>query len=92
MSGRAAEINLAAMHRFLIHHHHEPAECGAVFASFRGHESPLRHQTALASCQYGGHAIWWVVHASTSEEALDLLPTFAAQRATAIRVGDVAIP
>jgi hypothetical protein len=57
MSGMAAERNLAAMHRYLIHHRHEPAECGAVFASFRGHESPLRHQTALASCQFGGHAI-----------------------------------
>jgi hypothetical protein len=80
------------MPRFLIHHRHEPGECGVVFASFRGHESPLRHQQALASCQFGGHQIWWVVHASTSEEALDLLPFFAAQRATAMRVGDVDIP
>jgi hypothetical protein len=80
------------MPRYLIQHRHEPRECGAVFASFRGHESPLRKQATLASCAYGGHAIWWVVHASTSEEALDLLPFFAAQRATAIRVGEVDIP
>ena len=80
------------MPRYLIQHRHEPRECGAVYASFRGHESPLRKQPTLASCAFGGHAIWWVVHASTSEEALDLLPFFAAQRATAIRVGDVDIP
>jgi hypothetical protein len=80
------------MPRYLIQHRHEPRECGAVFASFRGHESPLRKQPTLASCAFGGHAIWWVVHASTSEEALDLLPFFAAQRATAVRVGEVDIP
>jgi hypothetical protein len=92
MSGRGSGGNLLAMPRYLIHHRHEPAECGVVFASFRGHDTPLRHQSALASCAFGGHAIWWVVHASTSEEALDLLPFFAAQRATAVRVGEVDIP
>ena len=52
------------MPRFLIHHNHEPHECGVVFASFRGHGSPLRHRAALASCAHGGHAIWWTVEAA----------------------------
>ncbi len=38
-------------------------ECGVVFASFKGHESPLRHRATLASCRSGGHAIWWTVEA-----------------------------
>jgi hypothetical protein len=92
MSGGASESNLVAMPRFLIHHHHEPHECGVVFAAFRGHESPLRHQAALASCAYGGHAIWWAVEAMGEAEALGLLPFYVAQRATATRVGEVDIP
>ena len=39
--------------RYLLHHRHEPPECGVVFASFRGYESPLRHQPTLASCTVG---------------------------------------
>ena len=78
--------------RYLLEHRHAPAECGAVFASFRGHDTPLRHQPALASCQHGGHAIWWVVQAEGEDAALALLPYFVAARATATRVADVAIP
>ena len=48
------------MARFLLHHRHEPRECGVVFAAFRGHDSPLR-PTAVASCGSGDHAIWWTV-------------------------------
>jgi hypothetical protein len=33
---------------YLLHHRHLPRECGAVFASFTGHESPLRHTPATA--------------------------------------------
>jgi hypothetical protein len=80
------------MPRFLLHHRHEPCECGAVFAAFRGHESPLRHGAAIASCSYGGHAIWWCVEAVGEDEALGLLPFYVAQRATATRVTDVEIP
>jgi hypothetical protein len=80
------------MARFLIHHRHEPRECGVVFASFRGQDTPLRRRPALASCSYGGHAIWWAVDARDEEEALRLLPFFVAQRATVIRVGEVQIP
>jgi hypothetical protein len=80
------------MPRFLIQHRHEPPECGVVFASFKGHESPLRHQATLASCGFGGHAIWWAVEAANADEALGLLPFYVAQRATATRVGEVDIP
>ena len=80
------------MPRFLLHHRHEPHECGVAFASFRGHGSPLRHRAALVSCVWGGHAIWWSVEAADAEEALALLPFFVAERATATRVDEVDIP
>ena len=56
------------MFRYLLQHRHEPQECGVVFASFKGHESPLRRQATLASCRSGGHAIWWTVDAATAED------------------------
>jgi hypothetical protein len=80
------------MPRFLIQHRHEPPECGVVFAAFKGHDSPLRHRATLASCSFGGHAIWWEVEATNEAAALALLPTYVADRATATRVGDVDIP
>jgi hypothetical protein len=80
------------MSRFLIHHRHEPHECGVVFTAFRGHESPLRHRATFASCGFGGHAIWWWVEAAGEREALALLPYFVAQRATVTMVGEVEIP
>jgi hypothetical protein len=80
------------MFRFLLHHRHEPHECGVVFAAFRGHESPLRHRATLASCLSGGHAIWWTVDATSERDALALLPFFVAERTTAMRVSEVQIP
>ena len=80
------------MTRYLLHHRHEPHECGAVFASFKGHQSPLRHQSTLASCRSGGHAIWWAVEAANEDEALALLPGYVAERTTATRVNEVPIP
>ena len=63
-----------------------------MFASFKGHESPLRHRATLASCRSGGHAIWWTVEAASEAEALRLLPFYVAERATATRVQEVEIP
>jgi hypothetical protein len=80
------------MAHYLLHHHHEPHECGVVFASFRGHESPLRHRSTLASCRSGGHAIWWTVEAATEQDALGLLPAYIADRTTATSVSEVDIP
>jgi hypothetical protein len=80
------------MPRFVIEHRHEPPECGAVFASFRGHRSPVRHRPTLASCAFGGHAIWWEVDAADEAGALALLPFYVAQRAVATRVEEIEIP
>ena len=55
---------------YLLHHRHQPDECGVVFASFKGHDSPLRHRATLASCRSGGHAIWWTVQADSEADAL----------------------
>ena len=70
MSARAARRQARPMSRYLLQHRHQPHECGVVFASFKGHESPLRHRATLASCRSGGHAIWWTVEADSEEEAL----------------------
>ena len=80
------------MPRFLIHHRHEPQQCGIVMANFKGYDSPLRHRTALASCLDGDHGIWWIAEASTDEDALRQLPFFVAQRSTVTRVAEVEIP
>jgi hypothetical protein len=92
MSRIAGGVNLLRMPSFLIHHRHEPRECGVVFAAFKGHESPLRHRATLASCAYGGHAIWWSVEAGSAAEALRLLPFFVAERSTVTPVAEVDIP
>jgi hypothetical protein len=80
------------MRSYLLQHRHEPGECGVVFAAFKGHASPLRHQATLASCDSGGHEIWWTVEAATEEDALALLPFYVAERTTATRVSETLIP
>jgi hypothetical protein len=80
------------MTRYLLHHRHTPDQCGVVFASFKGHESPLRHRATLASCRSGGHEIWWTVDTDSEEEALELLPFYVAERSTITRVSEVQIP
>ena len=80
------------MARYLLHHCHTPDDCGVVFASFKGHESPLRHRATLASCRSGGHEIWWTVDASSKDDALRLLPPYVARRTSIARVSEVQIP
>ena len=80
------------MSQYLLQHRHQPHECGVVFAAFKGHESPLRHRSTLASCRSGGHAIWWSVEAASEEEALRLIPYYVAERTTVTRVNEVQIP
>ena len=77
---------------YVLHHRHEPHECGVVFASFKGHESTLRRKATLASCRSGEHAIWWTVEAGSETEALALLPFYVAERTTATSVSKVEIP
>ena len=80
------------MPSFLIHHRHEPHLCGVAFAAFKGHQTPLRHRPALASCLDGDHAIWWTVVADTEDDAVRQVPFFVAQRSTVTRVTEVVIP
>jgi hypothetical protein len=80
------------MPRFLVHHRHEPHQCGIAFAAFKGHDSPLRHRAALASCPTGGHAIWWALEAASEDDALRQLPFYVAQRSTVAQVTEVEIP
>jgi hypothetical protein len=80
------------MPRYVLHHRHEPHECGVVFTSFKGHESSLRRKPTLASCRSGEHAIWWTVDAASEAEALGLLPFYVAERTTATSVNEVDIP
>jgi hypothetical protein len=80
------------MPRFLVHHRHEPHQCGIAFAAFKGHDSPLRHRAALASCPTGGHAIWWALEAASEDDALRELPFYVAQRSTVTQVAEVEIP
>jgi hypothetical protein len=80
------------MTRYILHHRHSSEECGVVFASFKGHASPLRHRATLASCRTGGHEIWWTVDAENEDGALQLLPFYVAERTTIARVSEVQIP
>ena len=84
--------------QFVLSHRHAPTDCGVAFAAWRGFDSPLRHQSALASCpsdgadDHGEHLLIWTVEAAGPEQALALLPPWLAERAEARRVGEVAIP
>jgi hypothetical protein len=80
------------MARFLLHHRHEPRECGAAFTAWKGYDSPLRRRDTIGTCRAGGHEIWWLVEADSAEAALGQLPYFLAQRTTAAEITTVAIP
>jgi hypothetical protein len=78
--------------RYLVHHRHEPHECPAAFAAWRGFASPLRGAATTGSCRFGGHELWWRIDAESEADALAFLPEYVAQRATATRVEEVQIP
>ena len=80
------------MFRYVLQHRQQPHECGVVFAAFKGHGSALRHQRALASCELGEHATWWIVEAASEQQALGFLPFYLAERMTATRVTQIEIP
>jgi hypothetical protein len=77
---------------FLLHHQHEPHECAAAFAAWKGFDSPLRHRSTLSSCLTGGHGLWWQVQAADTAEALALLPRFVAARTDPTQVRETQIP
>ena len=85
------------MPRFMLVHSHRAGECRVAFAAWRGFDSPLRHNVTAASCaaspeDAGAHRIWWEVDAPDAHAALANLPPWVAERTTAERVSDVAIP
>jgi hypothetical protein len=80
------------MSSFLLHHHHEPAECATAFAAWTGFNSPLRHRRAPSTCLSGGHSVWWQVRAEDLAAALALLPPYVARRTIPIEVRDIEIP
>jgi hypothetical protein len=80
------------MPRYLLAHRHTARECAVIFAAFKGHDSPLRHAPAIATCASGGHEIWWIVDAPHARDALALLPFYVAARTTAVAVREVLIP
>ena len=80
------------MARFLVHHRHEPRDCGVAFASFKGEATPLRHRATFASCLSGGHEVWWLVDAGSARDALAQLPHYIATRSTVTPISEVQIP
>jgi hypothetical protein len=88
----AASQQALTMSCYLLQHRHAPGECGVVFTSFKGHQSPLRHQMTLTSCGSGGHQVWWTVDAASEQEALRFLPHYVAERTVVTRVSQVEIP
>jgi hypothetical protein len=88
----ATEAETAAMPLYLLHHLHEPSECEAAFAAWRGFESPLRHRPAASTCLAGGHYLLWQVEADSDHEATALLPAFVVARTEVVRVREIEIP
>jgi hypothetical protein len=77
---------------FLLQHRHDPHECGAAFAAWRGFESRLRRRATGSTCLLGGHAIWWRVEAADADAALALLPPYVARRTCVTEIREVRIP
>jgi hypothetical protein len=77
---------------YLLQHRHEPAECAAAFAAWKGFDSPLRERPAWCSCPLGGHQLWFIVEAFDGSSALGQLPLYLAERSEAFRVAEVPIP
>jgi hypothetical protein len=80
------------MRCYLLHHRHDPRECGAAYAAWRGFSSDLRRRSAASNCLFGGHAIWWRVEAADAHAALALLPPYVADRTSVTEIRLVTIP
>jgi hypothetical protein len=77
---------------YLLQHRHEPAECAATFAAWKGFDSPLRERSVWCSCPTGDHQLWFIVEAPDGDTALGQLPRYLAERSEAVRVAEVPIP
>jgi hypothetical protein len=80
------------MPTFLLTHHHTAAQCGQMFAAWRGFVSPLRHHDALSSCPHGGHGLWWLVEAPDEAAALAQLPECVSRQTEVTSVRPFPIP
>lgn len=92
MSVDPVPANARRMPLFRLQHRHTADECAAIYAAWKGFDSPLRRSSALASCREGGHAIWWDVEAPDGRRALELLPPYIASRTNVVGVSEVEIP
>ena len=77
---------------FVLIHNHAPHECRSAFAAWKGFDSPLRHQPAVASCVNGTHRAWWQVEAADATAALAQLPTFVADRTEVEAAHEITMP
>ena len=92
MSCGPTDADHVPMNRYMLYHRHAVADCAAAFAAWNGVPGALRGTTASSTCPFGGHEIWWFVHAERDTAALALLPAYVATRTVAIRVADVELP
>ena len=92
MSAGRRGARLDVMSRYLLHHRHEPHECGVVFAAFKGHDSPLRHQPTLASCAPAGTRSGGPSMPQPRRKRSRCCPFYVAERTTATSVSEVEIP
>lgn len=90
--GLAAGENGGGTARFLLRHSHQPHECAATFAAWRGHPGPLRECAPLSTCRFGGHELIWELNAADEQEALAQLPRYVAERSRAERIDRVTLP
>ncbi len=84
--------------RVALQHRHPSRECPVAYAAWRGFDSPLRHESALATCGNGrpdgtaDHLLLWTVDANSKEAALAMLPPWLADRTEVREVAEVSIP
>ena len=77
---------------FVLSHHHDAHECRSAFAAWKGFDSALRGEPAIASCVEGGHRAWWHVEAPDTAAALALLPPFVRERTEVERARALRVP
>src|SRR4051794_41972646 len=85
MSRALGCLDARRVFQYLLQHRHASKDCGAVFASFMGYDSPLRHGATIGSCRSGGHELWWTVEAGSEGGGLALLPPYGAGRPKATK-------
>ena len=92
MSSQPVAGHNGHMAPFRLVHRHDAHECPAVYAAWKGFDSPLRGLIATSSCKWGDHQIWWDLDVVDEAEAIAYLPRYIAERSVALRIGEVVIP